>query len=206
MEVIFLETPWGHQWVRIDAAMMILYSAGVDLQYFKLNYLDCSGQPLLLTRLFRFFWSQGIATPCLPSPVAEEFVPSSDPSFHTQPPRNTCKVCCAKDSSPALLTSRIYWKHQSFVHPWMQSPELVELCCPHPRAADLHGICGTCDICAQPISSERAQGLWYGKCRGKQHLRASAAAACPWYSDCPGWKGSMGMGQGQMPHPTWAAA
>lgn len=66
--------------------MMILYFAGVDLQYFKLNYLDCSGQPLLLTRLFRFFWSQGIATPCLPSPVAEELVPL----FHTQSPPPKC--------------------------------------------------------------------------------------------------------------------
>lgn len=32
IEVIFLKIPWGHQWIRIDAVMMILYSAVVDLQ------------------------------------------------------------------------------------------------------------------------------------------------------------------------------
>lgn len=127
--------------------------------------------------------------------------------FIHSPPWSTCKVRCAKDSSPALSKSRIYWKHQSFVHPRMQSPELVELCRPHPRAADLRGICGMCDICAQPISSARAQGPWHGECRGKQHLRASAAAGCPWYIlSALDEKGQWERDMAQMPYPTRTAA
>lgn len=74
IEVIFLKIPWGHQWVRIDTVMIILYSAVVDLQYCKLNYLDCNSQPLLLTGPFTFFLSQGSATPCCPSPGAEKLI------------------------------------------------------------------------------------------------------------------------------------
>lgn len=65
MEVIFLKIPGGHQWVRIDA-VMILYSAVVDLQYCEFNYLDCKGQPLLLTGPFTFFDFKVLPHPLTP--------------------------------------------------------------------------------------------------------------------------------------------